>query len=95
MIWLLVILLAVDVAILSAMVWLALTVIHLRERLLINAREREHWDALFGDHLNAAKTSYEEIRSTVLHIDSYLYALRQRLGVAVPVPLPPHRSKVQ
>ena len=72
-----------------------LMVINLRQRLLINAREREHWDAHFGDHLNANQTSYEEIRSVVLYIDTYLWAIREKLGIEFPVQPPPHRSKVQ
>ena len=57
-----------------------LRVINFRQRLLINVREREHWDAHFGDHLNADQTSYEEIRSIVLYLDTYLWGIREKLG---------------
>jgi len=93
MIWLLVISLVLDVLILAALAWLGLTVVNLRQRLLNNARDREQWDALFADHLSSASTAYEETRATVHYLDTYLWAIRQKLGITTPVPPPPHRSK--
>lgn len=72
-----------------------LRVINFRQRLLINVREREHWDAHFRDNLNATQTTCEEIRSVVLYIDTPWWAIREKLGIEFPVQPPTHRSKVQ
>jgi hypothetical protein len=61
----------------------ALLIVVLRRLNALQHRIHDHAHSLsqrvplFGDHLSAAKSSFEEIRSTVLYLDTYLWAIRE------------------